>query len=179
MLRYGPVLGRRKQRARSRGRAGRTMTTNTSTDSGIDPQRLLLLLLFAGSGCSALIYEIVWYQLLQLAIGSTAVSLGILLATFMGGLCLGSYLLPRLLPRTRRHPLLVYAGIEAAIALCGLAELVLIPLIDRLYISGAQEGVAGMLTRGVVCAVATPATLSRSARRSSDPRALPASDPVS
>ena len=39
--------------------------------------------------------------MLQLAIGSTAVSLGILLATFMGGLCLGSYLLPRLSPRTR------------------------------------------------------------------------------
>jgi spermidine synthase len=130
------------------------MTTNTSTDSGIDLQRLLLLLLFAGSGCSALIYEIVWYHLLQLAIGSTAISLGILLATFMGGLCLGSYLLPRLLPRTRRHPLQIYAGIEAAIALCGLVELVLIPLIDRLYVSGAQEGVAGMLTRGVVCAVA-------------------------
>ena len=129
------------------------MTTNTSTDTGIDLQRLLLLLLFAGSGCSALIYEIVWYHLLQLAIGSTAVSLGILLATFMGGLCLGSYLLPRLLPRTRRHPLLVYAGIEAGIALCGLAELVLIPLIDRLYISGAQDGVAGMLLRGLVCAV--------------------------
>ena len=42
----------------------------------------ILFLLFAASGCSALIYEIVWYQLLQLAIGSTAVSLGILLATF-------------------------------------------------------------------------------------------------
>ena len=50
----------------------------------------LLLLLFAGSGCSALIYETVWYQLLQLAIGSTSVSLGFLLATFMGGLCIGS-----------------------------------------------------------------------------------------
>ena len=130
------------------------MTSNTSTDTGIDLQRLLLLLLFAGSGCSALIYEIVWYHLLQLAIGSTAVSLGILLATFMGGLCLGSYMLPRLSPRTRRHPLLVYAGIEGGIALCGLLELVLIPLIDRLYISGAQDGVAGMLLRGVVCAVA-------------------------
>ena len=35
----------------------------------------LLLLLFAGSGCAALIYEVVWYQLLQLAIGSTAVSM--------------------------------------------------------------------------------------------------------
>ena len=55
-----------------------------------------MLLLFAASGCSALIYEIVWYQLLQLAIGSTAVSLGVLLATFMGGLCLGSIGLPRL-----------------------------------------------------------------------------------
>mgnify|MGYP003342917353 CR=1 FL=1 len=30
----------------------------------------LLLVLFVGSGCAALIYEIVWYQLLQLAIGS-------------------------------------------------------------------------------------------------------------
>jgi spermidine synthase len=49
-----------------------------------------LLLLFAGSGCSALIYEVVWYQLLQLVIGSSAISLGVLLATFMGGLCLGS-----------------------------------------------------------------------------------------
>ena len=29
----------------------------------------LLLLLFAGSGCSALIYETVWYQSLELAIG--------------------------------------------------------------------------------------------------------------
>ena len=49
-----------------------------------------MLVLLAGSGCSALIYEIVWYQLLQLALGSTALSLGVLLATFMGGLCLGS-----------------------------------------------------------------------------------------
>ena len=56
----------------------------------------LLLLLFGGSGCAALIYEIVWYQLLQLAIGSTAVSLGMLLATFMGGFCIGSIALPRL-----------------------------------------------------------------------------------
>src|ERR1039458_5293150 len=56
----------------------------------------LLVVLFAGSGCSALIYETVWYQLLQLAIGSTAVSLGCLLATFMGGLCIGSVWFPRL-----------------------------------------------------------------------------------
>jgi spermidine synthase len=49
-----------------------------------------LFLLFIGSGCAALIYEIVWFQLLQLVIGSSAISLGILLGTFMGGMCLGS-----------------------------------------------------------------------------------------
>ena len=54
-----------------------------------------LLLLFVGSGCAALIYEVVWFQLLQLVIGSSAISLGVLLGTFMGGMCLGSLLLPR------------------------------------------------------------------------------------
>jgi spermidine synthase len=53
----------------------------------------VLLLLFVGSGCAALIYEVVWFQLLQLVIGSSSVSLGVLLGTFMGGMCLGSYLL--------------------------------------------------------------------------------------
>src|SRR6267154_1952960 len=66
------------------------------------PRRFLpaLFFLFIGSGCAALIYEIVWFQLLQLVIGSSAISLGILLGTFMGGMCLGSLLLPRLLPPT-------------------------------------------------------------------------------
>ena len=49
----------------------------------------VLLLLFVGSGAAALIYEIVWLQLLQLVIGSSAVSVGVLLGTFMGGMCLG------------------------------------------------------------------------------------------
>ena len=35
--------------------------------------RLALLLLFFGSGCAALIYEVVWLQLLALVIGSSAV----------------------------------------------------------------------------------------------------------
>src|SRR5262245_46144526 len=53
------------------------------------PRRFLpvLLVLFVGSGCAALIYEVVWLQLMQLVIGSTAVSLGVLLGTFMGGMC--------------------------------------------------------------------------------------------
>jgi len=119
-----------------------------------DPARFLplLLLLFAGSGFSALVYEIVWYQLLQLAIGSTAVSLGILLATFMGGLCLGSIGLPQL-PSARRHPLRTYGFLEAGIAIFGLLALFEIPLISRVYIAGAEHGLPGMLLRGLVAAV--------------------------
>jgi spermidine synthase len=110
-----------------------------------------LILLFAGSGCSALIYEIVWFQLLQLAIGSTAVSLGVLLATYMGGLCLGSLALPRL--RWKQHPLRVYAALEAGIAVCGVLVLGLIPLINRIYVAGAEHGLSGMLLRGFFCAI--------------------------
>jgi spermidine synthase len=66
------------------------------------------MLLLAGSGCAALIYEIVWFQLLQLVIGSSAVSLGILLGTYMAGLCVGSAALPRIVSR-QRHPIKVYA----------------------------------------------------------------------
>ena len=75
----------------------------------------LLLLLFTASGAAALIYEIVWFQLLQLVVGSSAVSLGVLLATFMGGMCLGSLALPRMVG-AGRHPLRVYAILEAGMA---------------------------------------------------------------
>src|SRR5581483_505485 len=108
----------------------RSVMTTESQAPAFNASRYLplLLILFAGSGCSALIYEIVWYQLLQLAIGSTSVSLGFLLATYMGGLCIGSIWLPRL--KTKRHPLQIYAFLELGIAIFGLLVLFLLPLID-------------------------------------------------
>src|SRR5688572_8517171 len=92
----------------------------------------LLLLLFVGSGCAALIYEIVWFQLLQLVIGSSAVSLAVLLGTFMGGMCLGSLALPRLVS-ARHHPLRVYAVLEVGIGLAGLTVLFAMPAVGQLY----------------------------------------------
>ncbi len=111
-----------------------------------------LLLLFAGSGCAALIYEIVWFQLLQLVIGSSAVSLGLLLAAYMGGLCAGSALLPRLVSR-RHHPLRLYAFLEVGIGILGLGALFGVPLVGRIYLTGAGEGILGLVLRGVVAAV--------------------------
>ncbi|HEU4786745.1 MAG TPA: fused MFS/spermidine synthase, partial [Gemmatimonadaceae bacterium] len=112
----------------------------------------LLLLLFVGSGCAALIYEIVWFQLIELVIGSSAVSLGVLLGTFMGGMCLGSVLLPRFVT-PERHPLRVYALLEAGIGVLGLIVLGAVPLMGGIYTATAMGGLAGILWRGVLCAI--------------------------
>ena len=111
-----------------------------------------LLLLFIGSGCAALIYEIVWFQLLQLVIGSSAISLGVLLGTFMGGMCLGSLALSYVVP-ARQHPLRIYAFLELGIALIGLLVLAGMPLISGIYTAWAGSGLTGLLFRGVIASV--------------------------
>ena len=112
------------------------------------PRRFLpvLLVLFLGSGCAALIYEVVWLELLQLVIGSTAVSLGVLLGTFMGGMCGGSLLLPRLVS-TRWHPLRVFAMLELGIGVIGLAVLFGMPSVEQVYVHYAGHGPLGILLR--------------------------------
>lgn len=109
----------------------------------------LLLLLFFGSGCAALIYEIVWLQLLELVIGSSGISLGVLLGTFMGGMCLGSFLLPRIIP-PRIHPLRVYAFLELGIGLIGILVLFGLPYLAELYTAWYWHGV---LARTVIAAI--------------------------
>ncbi len=108
-----------------------------------------LLGLFVGSGCSALIYEIVWLQQLGLVLGATSVSLAILLTSFMGGMCLGSLALPRLVSATR-HPLRVYAVLELLIGICGVAILWGMPIVSRVYCSFALPGSGDLLARALV-----------------------------
>src|SRR5579884_656331 len=112
----------------------------------------LLLLLFVGSGCAALIYEIVWFQLIELVIGSSAVSLGVILGTFMGGMCLGSILLPRFVS-PEQHPLRVYGLLEAGIGVLGLVVLGAVPLMGSVYTATAMHGLAGILWRAVLCGI--------------------------
>jgi len=122
--------------------------TEESANCSASPRHLpLLLLLFVGSGCAALIYEIVWFQLLQLVVGSSAVSIGVLLGTFMGGMCLGSLALARFVS-AQRHPLRVYASLEMGIGLLGIAALFVLPSVARVYVAGAGHG--GILLRGAV-----------------------------
>jgi spermidine synthase len=112
----------------------------------------LLLPLFFGGGCAALIYEIVWFQTLQLVIGSTAVSLGVLLGTYMGGMCLGSLLLPRIVS-ARRHPLRVYALLELGIGVIGIIIWFGLPRVSWIYAAHTGGGLPGVLLRGLFAAV--------------------------
>ena len=103
---------------------------------------MVLVALSAASGCAALIYEIIWFQLLQFVVGSSANSLGVLLATFMGGMCIGSLMLPRVVA-TRHHPLLVYALIELGIGVLGILILFIMPFVGTLYAANAVQGMPG------------------------------------
>ena len=120
----------------------------------MNPRRFLpaLFVLFIGSGCAALIDEIVWFQLLQLVIGSSAISLGILLGTFMGGMCIGSLLLWRVVS-ARQHPLRVYAALELGIGLAAVLILFGMPLVGSIYTAWAGEGILGIVLRGVAAGV--------------------------
>jgi spermidine synthase len=110
------------------------------------------LLLFVGSGCAALIYEVIWFQLLELVIGSSAVSIGVLLGTFMGGMCLGSLFFPRVVSPSV-HPLRVYAWLELGVGVMGLLILFGMPILGGAYTAWAGSGVVGILLRGVAAAI--------------------------
>jgi spermidine synthase len=111
-----------------------------------------MLLLFVGSGCAALIYEIVWFQVLQLVVGSSAISLAVLLGTFMGGMFAGSLLLTRYVSRAE-HPLRVYARLEALIGVVGAVLIVAMPLVGRLYTAVDGGGPTSVVLRAIVSAI--------------------------
>ncbi len=126
---------------------------NPLSESQSDRKLLpLLLVLFVGSGCAALIYEVVWFQLLSLVIGASSVSLGVLLGTFMGGMCLGSLLLPRLIS-PKHHPLRVYALMELGIGVIGAIILFAMPFIGGVYTAWAGSGTLGMSVRTLIAAI--------------------------
>ncbi|MDP8999517.1 MAG: hypothetical protein M3O46_05340, partial [Myxococcota bacterium] len=136
----------------------------------------ILMALFAASGCAALMYEIVWFHLLRLVIGASALSLGILLASFMGGMFLGSLLFSRVVSRDR-NALRVYGAIEIGIGGMGLLMPLLVPGARAAYLEAFGYGILGIALRACIAGVMLlpptalmGATLPAIARRYSDGR---------
>ena len=120
---------------------------------------LMLLTAFFVSGAAGLIYQICWIRAATLVIGSTTHAVGIVLATFFGGLAIGSAVFGRVAARSG-GPIRIYALLELGIALFGGLSLVALGVADALLtrISRATNGdgvvlIAELLT---LAAVFTP-----------------------
>src|SRR6266436_4580482 len=70
------------------------------------------------SGCSALIFESVWFYLCGLVFGNSVWASNAVLSSFMGGLALGNGLASRYGTAVRRY-LAAYAAIEVVIGITG------------------------------------------------------------
>lgn len=92
----------------------------------------VMLAIFLLSGASGLIYQVVWSRALTLVFGSTSQGVATVLAAFMGGLALGSWLASRRGDRAS-FPLKFYGLLEGGIAILSLCVLVLLPVLDAVY----------------------------------------------
>lgn len=92
----------------------------------------VVLFLFLSSGFAGLVYEVLWTRMLTYVFGATLYAVSTVLAAFMGGLALGSFLFGRWVDR-RRSPLRLYALLELGIAASALAVPVLLRVADPLY----------------------------------------------
>ncbi len=71
----------------------------------------ITFVLFFLSGVSGLIYQVIWQGMLNLVFGNTTFATATVVASFMGGMALGSYCFGRIADR-HRNPLRLYAYLE-------------------------------------------------------------------
>jgi spermidine synthase len=94
----------------------------------------LILIAFALSGMTALIYEVIWAKPLQLIFGSTIYAVSTMLMTFFVGFALGAYLFRNLADKTNK-PLRIFALLEIGIGLYGLVIFKLFKILPSIYIN--------------------------------------------
>jgi spermidine synthase len=117
--------------------------------------------LVAVSGASALVYQSLWLRSFGLVFGNTTAAVALVLATFMGGLALGSLLAAR---RPADQPLRAYARVELGIGASALLTVPLLRLLPAGYggLAGSAglEGVADLAVRALAAAlILLPATI--------------------
>ncbi|HEX4915953.1 MAG TPA: fused MFS/spermidine synthase [Vicinamibacterales bacterium] len=88
----------------------------------------LLIILFFGSGACALVYQVMWLRLLSLVFGVTVYAASTVLAAFMAGLGVGSFLAGRFATRITR-PLAAFGIAEI---LVGITAFLTPPLLEAL-----------------------------------------------
>jgi spermidine synthase len=128
----------------------------TAPAAAADSSTAIVLAMFAASGASALIYEVAWMRQLADLLGSTSSAAAAVLATFMGGLAIGSLAIGRIVDRVRR-PLVVFALLEAAVAAAALvlpmAFDAAVPLYRWLYALSGEQGTTLAVSQFIISSV--------------------------
>lgn len=109
----------------------------------------LVLLLYFLSGATALVYQVVWSRMLMHVFGSTAIALGTVLAAFMAGMAIGSWLIGKKADKAR-HCLRLYAYLEIGLALAALVSHLLLSRIAPAHLAlhemfGFSDAVFGVI----------------------------------
>ena len=126
--------------------------------------RFLVYFIFFGSGICGLIYEVVWLRMLTRIMGVTIYATSTVLASFMAGLALGSFLLGRFIDK-RQDPLRVYATLEFLIGATALLVPIIfsisLPLYRYVYELSGESQVLITVLRTLICffALLLPTTM--------------------
>ena len=119
-------------------------------------------LLFFVSGAAGLVYQVVWMRHAALHLGGTTAAAGTVVATFLGGLAIGSVWGGRAVDRairTRRpgFGFRAYGALEIGIGVYALGFEPLLSglssLVGRAYGAGDDGGTGFLALRALVCAV--------------------------
>src|SRR5262245_57623227 len=113
----------------------------------------LLRLLFFLSGISGLIYQVVWMRMLTRILGCTIYASSTVLASFMAGLAIGSFLAGRWIDRSR-SPVRWYGILELGIAISGISLPAvfdgLIPVYQSLFHWFGSDGASFLFVRAAI-----------------------------
>ena len=116
----------------------------------------LILLLYAIHSLAGIAYEVVWIKLLTASIGMTVTAFGVVLATFMAGLGLGSYVIARWKGASEDHNGIrstyhLVAVLQTLMGLLGIAFPLFLIWGDHLYmlVAPETEGLEHLLIRGL------------------------------
>jgi spermidine synthase len=112
--------------------APQTEAQDSGQPAGSRGYGLALGTLFLLSGALGLVYEVVWFRRLHLALGVSIFAVSAVVSAFMLGLALGSGWAARS-TRVRRAPLETYAALELGVALYALAFPLLVGGLEALY----------------------------------------------
>src|SRR5262249_61228818 len=116
-------------------------------DAPSRPPFVVPTLCFFLSGVTGLVYQVVWLRMLVLILGHTVQAVTTVVAAFMAGLALGSFLWGRRAGQAR-HPLRQYGWLEIGIGIYGALMPALLWLVPLLNVDLRQQ--LGASTFGTV-----------------------------